>query len=236
MPAALPSALRPADHRAEVAHRQIQRERAADAGGAAQLDLAPEEVGQLAADGQPQAGAAELAAGAGVGLLERLEDDALLLGRDADARIRHLEGDDAALAQHRVAGGPAAGRRRDGEPHAAVRGELEGVREQVLQHLLQPLGVGDEAASQPRVDLHVEGQGAALRLVPEGTADHVEQVGEVDLLGLHRHGARFDLRQVEDVGDQVQQVGAGAVDRPREFHLLRARGCHRGCRRAAVPG
>ena len=64
-------------------------------GVAAQLNLAAEQAGQLAADGEAEAGAAVLAAGAGVGLLERLEDDALLLGRDADAGVRHLEGDDA---------------------------------------------------------------------------------------------------------------------------------------------
>ena len=116
---------------------------------------------------------------------------------------------------------PAAGAGRHGQPHAAVRGELDGVGQQVLQHLLQPLGVGDHPAAEPRVDLHVEGQPAALGLVLEGAGDHVEEVREVDLLGLHGHRARLDLRQVEDVGDQVEQVGAGAVDRPRELHLPR---------------
>jgi hypothetical protein len=41
-----------------------------------------------------------------------------------------------------------------------------------------------------------------------------------DLLGVDRHGAGLDLRQVEDVADQVQQVGAGAVDGARELDLL----------------
>ena len=64
-----------------------------DAGRAAQLDLAAEQVGQLAADREAEAGAAVLAAGAGVGLLEGLEDDLLLLERDADAGVGDLEGD-----------------------------------------------------------------------------------------------------------------------------------------------
>jgi len=51
-----------------------------------------EQIRQLATDGQSQAGAAVFAAGAGVGLLERLEDDLLLLRRDADAGVRDLEG------------------------------------------------------------------------------------------------------------------------------------------------
>jgi hypothetical protein len=57
------------------------------------MDLAAQQVRQLAADGEPEAGAAILAAGAGVGLLEGLEDDLLLLRRDADARVVHGEFD-----------------------------------------------------------------------------------------------------------------------------------------------
>jgi len=53
-----------------------------------------------AADGEAEAGAAVLACRAGVRLLERLEDDALLLERDADAGIADGELDDvAALVQ-----------------------------------------------------------------------------------------------------------------------------------------
>ena len=85
------SAARLADRRTDIGERQIERERAADAGLAAQLDLAAEQVRQLAADRQAEAGAAVFAAGAGVGLLERLEDDALLLRRDADAGVGDLE-------------------------------------------------------------------------------------------------------------------------------------------------
>ena len=91
------------DRRAGVADRQIERERAADARGAPQLNLATEQTRELAADRQAQAGATVLPARAGISLLERLEDDSLLLGWDANAGIRHLECDDAgALGEHRV--------------------------------------------------------------------------------------------------------------------------------------
>ena len=82
----------------------------------------------------------------------------------------------------------------------------------------------------------LERQLAVLRLVPERPGHDVEQVGEEDLLGIDRDGAGLDLRQVEDVADEVQQVGAGAVDGARELDLLRASGCRRGCRRAAGRG
>ena len=54
-------------------------------------DLSAQQVRQLAADGQPQARAAVLARRAGVGLLERLEDDPLLLRGDADAGVGNGE-------------------------------------------------------------------------------------------------------------------------------------------------
>ncbi len=65
-------------------------------GDAGQADLTAEQLRQLAADREAEAGAAVLARRAGVGLLERLEDDALLLRRDADAGIADRELDDRA--------------------------------------------------------------------------------------------------------------------------------------------
>ena len=46
------------------------------------------------------------------------------------------------------------------------------------------------------------------------------KIGEDDLLGVDRHGSGFDLGQVENVADQVQEVGAGAVDGAGELDLL----------------
>ena len=56
-------------------------------GLADQPDLAAEQPGDFAADRQAQARAAVLAAGAAVGLLERLEDDLLLVRGNADAGV-----------------------------------------------------------------------------------------------------------------------------------------------------
>ena len=47
------------------------------------------------------------------------------------------------------------------------------------------------------------------------------EIAEEDVLGLDRDGAGFDLRQVEDVADQVEEVDAGAVDGAGELDLLR---------------
>ena len=88
-----------------VALRQVQREGAAGAGPAHEPDLAAEQSRQLAADGEAEAGAAVLARGRAVGLLEGLEDDLLLDGRDADAGVRDREGNHlAGVAQLLVVG------------------------------------------------------------------------------------------------------------------------------------
>lgn len=42
----------------------------------------------------------------------------------------------------------------------------------------------------------------------------------VNLLGLDRHRAGLDLGEVENVADEVEQIGAGAVDGAGEFDLL----------------
>ena len=74
---------------------------------------------------------------------------------------------------------------------------------------------------------------ARLGLVAEVALDGLAQVREQQVLGLHRHGAGLDLRQVENVADEVQQVGAGAVDGLGELDLPRATGsCPRSPRAA----
>ncbi len=90
-----------------------------------------------------------------------------------------------------------------------------------FRNLLQALGIGDDGPAEPGVDLDFEGEALRLGLVAEWTRDRFEHVGEVDLFGLDGNGAGFDLRQVEDVADEVQQVGAGAMDGAGELDLPR---------------
>src|SRR5205085_9666039 len=75
-----------------IGARQVQRERASGSRRADEPDLAAEQLGQLAADRKAEAGAAVLPRRGAVGLLERLEDDLLLVLRDADPGIAHREG------------------------------------------------------------------------------------------------------------------------------------------------
>src|SRR5258708_20666264 len=56
----------------------------------------------------------------------------------------------------------------DAHIHAPVLGELEGVREQVLDHLLQALGIGVDRAGQVVVEREAETQSTRLGDVGEG--------------------------------------------------------------------
>ena len=79
----------------DISHWKVERERAAFPGLAPQLDFAAEQVREFAADREPEPRAPVTAIGAGVRLLKGLEYDALLLRRNADAGVGHLERDDA---------------------------------------------------------------------------------------------------------------------------------------------
>ena len=86
-----------ADARGAVIQRQVKSESAALAENAVEADFSTEQGGQLTGDRQAQPGAAVFAAGAGIGLLKGLEDELLLFGGDADARVtdgkgNHVEG------------------------------------------------------------------------------------------------------------------------------------------------
>src|SRR5215470_14549947 len=97
------------------------------AGRADEMNLSPEKPGDLAADGQAQPGAAVLPARAAVRLLEGFEDDLLLVGGDADARVGHREGEHRIGAAHALSLGHGDVGGTDGERDTAVAGELERV-------------------------------------------------------------------------------------------------------------
>ena len=105
--------------------------------------------------------------------------------------------------------------------HAARVGELQRVGEQVAQDLRDALLVGDDVGrrvlARPRRTSSrpfSSATGRNERSRPSSTSASVQR-RRVDL-----HLARLDLGQVEDVGDQRQQVGARLVDRAGELDLL----------------
>src|SRR6478609_361514 len=88
--------------------RQIKSEGRTNTGLALQLDFAAEQIAEFATDGEAEACAAVFSAGRRIGLLERLENDLLLLRRNADAGIADLKSHDSGgRGEHRMVWRPA---------------------------------------------------------------------------------------------------------------------------------
>ena len=208
-------------HRHRAGRRQVERERGALTLRALHVDLAAEQAGDLAADREPEPGPAEAAADRALGLLERLEDQAQLVRRDADPGVDHRERDDVLGARQRVAAVVHVGRRSaDAELDGAAVRELERVREQVLQHLLEALLVGRELLRGVRRQVDREVESLLARHRREGALDVLADRAQLRAAGVHVHLPRLDLGEVEDVVDQREQVRAGVVDRGRRVDLL----------------
>jgi hypothetical protein len=152
--------------------------------------------------------------------LEGLEDDLLLVGRDADARVGDDKGDHRGrVIQHVVFARPTRGDRLDQQIDATVMREFERIAEQVFDDLLQPLRIGENRFRQLRIELDVELDFLRLRDMAEGPLDVAVEIGEPQLAHVDHDRARLDLREVENVVNQHQQVIAGRVNRFGKLHL-----------------
>ncbi len=56
--------------------------------------------------------------------------------------------------------------------------------------------------------------------MPEWPRHHFEKIAEGDLLRLDGDRSGLDLRQVQDIADEIEKVGARTMDRLCEFNLL----------------
>ena len=94
----------------------------------------------------------------------------------------------------------------------ALLGELEGVRQQVFQDLKEARLVGHDHARQVVTELHLQRQPLVGGHVGEQVLQRLADAGQRHVGRVGADRARLDLRQVENVVDQVQEVVAGSVD------------------------
>ncbi len=138
------------------------------------------------------------AGGGGVGLAEAAEQLRQELRRDAVAVVAHV---------HHVL--PVLLPQHDLDP-ALDRGELDGVGQQVPQHLLQPRGIAQHRARRPR---HIDHQRLRLVLRRQLLQAHglAHLLGKVEHLDLQLHLAQQHAAQVEHVRHQplLRQRAAG---------------------------
>ena len=148
--------------------------------GARDRHVAAHQATERPCDGEPEAGAAKTARGGGIGLRKPLEQLIQLLGRHADAGVRHGK-------LERVAIAPCPQR------NLAILGELGGVADQVQQALAELHLVGVHGA---QVKGHIRRKRIALLLDERagGHRDIVHQLIGLERLGKQRHALGLDLR------------------------------------------
>ena len=166
--------------------------------------LAAHQFGQAFGDHQPKAGAAVLTGRRSIGLLERLEELVLLLCRHANAGILHLK------THHDTAAGLLY--LADLNDDFARFGELDGVVGIVDQHLSYPQRIAAQMAGQFRVDIENQLKIFVGDLVTDKTGDIVEHVVDPKIDRFDIELAGVDLRKIEYVVDNPEQMLARVVD------------------------
>src|SRR6185436_12533888 len=162
-------------------------ERAARADLGLDRDPAAHQVEQAAADRQAEARAAVTAADAAVGLAEALEERGQRRLVDADAGVR--DGDleeDAIVAELAVV---------DLDHHRALLGELDGVADQVEEHLAHPPFVADEHRWQAALVAHLEGEPLLVGTRRHRRRDLVDEAARLELGEDELEAAGLDARE-----------------------------------------
>ena len=193
-----------------------ERERAAGARRARDVDVSAHQRNDAVRDGESQAGAAEFPRDRGVGLLEGLEQLGARRLRHPDARVAHGEPDVQRVVRHV--------HRFGREFDLARRRELHGVRQQVQQHLAQPLRIAAHDGRQHGVRAPEEGQ--PLRAGAERDRAHrlEHQVAQIERRVVQLELARLELAEVEDVVDDRLERRAAV---PRRLEVVARLGVER---------
>src|SRR5438105_2767522 len=90
--------------------------------------------------------------------------------------------------------------------YVTALGELERVRQEILQNLIQPLRIGVDRGRQRLIDLNVESEPLVFGHMSKGSFQVLLHFLKVNLSDVHRDSARFDLGKVENIIDQFQKV------------------------------
>ena len=122
--------------------------------------------------------------------------------------------------KHWVIDGPALHGKVDMNLDLPGSGELHGVGKEIFEDLQEALRVGLHGSWQILIEPNMERQVLGLGHMPEAAVDDVVQNGEGYLLDLDGNGAGLDFGEIEDVVDEVEEVGTGGVDVAGKLDLL----------------
>src|SRR5262245_52493956 len=169
-------------------------------------DPAPMQLDELPAQSEPQASALCLLVRSAY-LLELFEHRVLIFRCNTDPRIPHRN-------LNRSLTGPS------GDLDATALGrELDGIGEQIQNHL-PSLPLIRLNLPQPFIAVCVQADSPSSSPLPNQGQRVVDRRRQVELRELQLHPAGFDLREVEDVVDQGEEVLPRGVDVARVLFLL----------------
>jgi len=152
---------------------------------------------QLFADREAEAGSAVLSSRRTVLLGERLKDRCTALRSDADARIDDIEPEvdtqqlAASLPQH--------------QSNLAFLGELDGIANEIDDDLAQALAVPQHARVKIGRNIADQLQTFAVRTLGEGIDRILDDFAHAERFRVQLQLTRFDLREIQDVVDDVEQ-------------------------------
>src|SRR5437899_4772708 len=188
-------------------HRYRECERGALARLAFHPDAAAVQLDELLGQRQAESGAFLLLRVIAPDLAELLEHGLMIFGRDADPGVADRDLEPAGIAMRRYVDAAAVGR------------ELDRVGQEVDEDLLHLALVGLNVA-QRRIDAHLQSDIVPLRTLAHQRHRIGERRSDIECRQVELHPARLDLRQVEDVVDESQQVLARRIDVVQVIRLL----------------
>ena len=106
---------------------------------------------------------------------------------------------------------------RHAQRHAATLGKLECIAQQVVDHLLEPGGIGDDGFRQRQLQVQPEFQSLRADAFAKHRLDIIHQFHQFGGQLFQLQFARFDLRQIQNVIDDVEQVMTAAHNRIHRF-------------------
>ena len=182
--------------------RQLDREDAAFAGLAVDRDVAAHHLTEAARECEAQTGSAELSRRRRICLREGLKEPDDLLGTESDAGVGHAEHDPLAAVH-----GQSFGQNFD---HAVV-GEFRCIGNKIEQALTQFAQISVHEADVRRAR-NLERIAVLHNLHFDCRGNVGDQRRDVESLEVQLHLAGLDLREIEDVVDEDQQVLASSGD------------------------
>src|SRR5438132_2154475 len=181
-----------------MTHRDHEGERRTHTHLARDPDPPSVEFYKLPTQGKPQPGALHLLVRC-PHLAKLLEHGLLILWGDANPCIADRDLDR-----------PVLWRGLDLDP-PTLRRELDCIRQQV-QDDLPDLSLVRSNLAQLLIDAHLQGDAPSPRPLVDQGERVVQCCGEMEVREVQLHPPRLDLREIEDVVDQGQQVGPGRID------------------------